>query len=62
MPVLTALLLEKLLAGGWITWKICKTLLMINLAEVMILPVFVINVKYEYMGPGNTKFLRFARV
>jgi hypothetical protein len=54
VPVLCALFLERLLASGWITWKVCKTLHLLNLAEVMILPVYVINCKYEYMGPGAT--------
>ena len=52
VPVLCALFLERLLAGGWISWKVCKTLHFLNLAEIMILPVYVINCKYEYMGPG----------
>ena len=56
VPVLCALLLEKLVAGGWISWKVCKTLHLLNLAEIMILPVYIINAKYEFIGPRNTNF------
>ena len=47
------MLLEKLLAKNWVSWRLCKTFHFINLSSVLIVPVYVINFKYEYIGPGN---------
>ena len=56
VPVLCSLLFERLLSGGIISWKLCKILHLLNLTEIMVLPIFIINLKYEFIGPGKDWF------
>jgi hypothetical protein len=57
VPLVTALFIEKLIARGWISWTVCKTMHICNLISVLLVPVYVINFKYEYVGPGKIQNL-----
>jgi len=52
VPLFLALMIEKSIAGKWISWTIAKILHFVNLGSVLLLPVYVINVKYEHIGPA----------
>ena len=53
VPLFLALMIEKSIAGKWISWTIAKILHFVNLGSVLLLPIYVINVKYEHIGPGK---------
>ena len=53
VPVMFTLLLEKSIMRGWISRKWVKALHLLNLISVLVLPVYVINTTYEYIGPGD---------
>ena len=55
--MLTALSLEKLTFGGWISRSVGLVLHVLNLTSILILPVYVINFKYGYMEPGKLKLM-----
>ena len=59
VPLFLALMIEKSIAGKWISWTIAKILHFVNLGSVLLLPVYVINVKYEHIGPGIFFFFFF---
>jgi hypothetical protein len=50
--------LERLLLRGWISRMVGKTLHILNLIITLALPVFVINTKYDFIGPGQFKKLK----
>ena len=59
VPLFLALMIEKSIAGKWISWTIAKILHFVNLGSVLLLPVYVINVKYEHIGPGKISYSYF---
>jgi hypothetical protein len=52
VPLVTALFIEKLISHGWISWTLCKTMHICNLVSVLLVPAYIINFKYEFIGPG----------
>ena len=60
VPLFLALMIEKSIAGKWISWTIAKILHFVNLGSVLLLPVYVINVKYEHIGPGKISSFVFS--
>jgi hypothetical protein len=59
VPIITALWLERLLLRGWISRMVGKTLHILNLIITLALPVFVINTKYDFIGPGQFKKIKY---
>jgi hypothetical protein len=57
VPIITALWLERLLLRGWISRMVGKTLHILNLIITLALPAFIINTKYDFIGPGQFKIL-----
>ena len=55
-------MIEKSIAGKWISWTIAKILHFVNLGSVLLLPVYVINVKYEHIGPGKIYSFKFSSI
>ena len=62
VPLFLALMIEKSIAGKWISWTIAKILHFVNLGSVLLLPVYVINVKYEHIGPGKISSFIFSNI
>ena len=53
VPLVTALMIEKMTHKKWISWHMCRVFHWINMGTVLLMPVYVINFKYEHIGPGN---------
>ena len=56
IAVITALGLEKLIIRGKISLNVAKAFHSLNLVSVLVLPVYIINTKYEYIGQGLSSF------
>jgi hypothetical protein len=40
---------------GWISKSTGKSLHFLNLASILVFPVYIINTKYESIGPGENQ-------
>ena len=52
VPLILALVYELMVSTQLMSWKFAKILHFINLGSCLMVPVIVINSKFEHVGPG----------